>query len=239
MCAPLKPAISNGCNSHPATSRFSRLQSERRRRSGDKSCRTKLARPFATLGLHVEFNRCQRASCARGCHPWRNRVSCRSKDDYDCDDRLRFSQSTAGLKDRTDEKFLAARTFARSASVVADRGNQHAGIEHHRVGSSAGPVVAKSRFGAAFGSKSGSHFQTTAGSISDFGHLQTDRISCTPPASGIAQLCDRSATCVDMASGTFEECFPSLRIKNRRPVGRRISSLRYVFPPRFFKLIRA
>ena len=48
----------------------------------------------------------------------------------------------------------------------------------------------------------------------------------------------RSATCVAVASGTLEEYFPSLLIQNRRPVGCRISSIRYVFPPRFFKLIR-
>ncbi len=48
----------------------------------------------------------------------------------------------------------------------------------------------------------------------------------------------RSAIWLAFASGTLVEYFPSRRTQYRRPAGCRISSIRYVFPPRFFKLIR-
>ena len=48
----------------------------------------------------------------------------------------------------------------------------------------------------------------------------------------------RSANRVALASGTFVEYLPSRRTQCRRPTGCRTSSMRYVGPPRFLRLMR-
>ena len=48
----------------------------------------------------------------------------------------------------------------------------------------------------------------------------------------------RSAIWLAAASGTLVEYLPSRRTQYRRPVGCRISSIRCVGPPRFFRLMR-